>query len=299
MKTENLLKISIVAVAFVAILAIPIFAQTTSAKFKEIFFLGKGVVVSTSNSQDIQVIKMGVAQITVNVAGTDTDVTIGILYFGEDKYVLKDVVNGNGTSQGNIYLNNSVVGNYNLNLISKPSDNIWAGTLTLNGVSYNAYLLEAHRTYTASEESSSVADYCKNNPSDTNCRSKIEDFCQNNPTDQRCIALLNNHCKSHLLDGRCREELGDFCKNQQQNNPTCQGFCQRYPDKCGATTSSTTTTSQVVQTTTTSTTSMATSTSTMMTSTTSVAVTTTTTTIAPSTTTTTVPASSTTTTTGV
>lgn len=290
MKSENLAIISIAIMAFIAIFALPILAQN-SASFKSIYFLGKGVAVNPSNSQDISVVKIGAAELTVNIQGTSTDVNLGILYFGDTKYVLKDINAGNGTNSGNVYLNNSVVGNYNLNLISKPSDNIWAGTITLSGTTYNAYILEAQRGFVGNEEQNAVAVYCQSHTDDSNCRNGTENFCASNPTDQRCVGLLNNYCKDHLMDGRCRQELGDFCKTHLQNNPTCQGFCQRYPETCG-TTATTTTTSL------TTTSSSASTTSTSMSQTTTAAATTTTSTttsVASSTTTSTTASSSTTT----
>jgi len=249
MKAENRFKIFLAAIMFTTLFAVPMFVQNVEAQgvnsqFKEIFFLGKGISANQANNTDLYVVSMGAAQVTVNVSGQSTDVTVGVLNFGEVKYLLKDITSGNGTSSGNIYNNSTVVGNYQLTLVSKPSDNIWAGTLTLNGVTYNTYLLEAHRQYTPAEEKNTVADYCQAHHDDANCRNKIEDFCQNNPSDQRCVALVNNFCKSHLHDGRCREALKNTCEHNSQSEQ-CTDFCKQFPKVCGTQTTTTTTSSTV------------------------------------------------------
>lgn len=292
MKFEKLALISVAAFAFISIFALSILAQNTnSASFRSIYFLGQGVAVNPSNSQDISVVKIGVADLSVSISGTSTDVNIGILYFDDGKYVLKDITAGNATNSGNIYLNNSAVGSYSLNLISKPSVNIWAGTITLNGTTYNTYILEAQRTYTPAEESSSIADYCQGHASDTNCRLKLEQYCQTNPSDQRCIALLNNYCKSNLEDGRCRQELKSTCTS----NPAaagCADFCKAFPKACSPTNTAVSTSS-----TTTLTSSTASSSSTTMSETTSTTSAMATTSTTSATTTTTVASTSSTTTT--
>lgn len=267
MKSEkaNIMRISLAALVLAAAIAVPVIAQSITAtslnpRFKEIFFLGQGLAVNPANPlQDVKVVKTGIATVTVNVAGTDTDISIGVLYFDTDKYVLKDLSLGNGTASGNIYLNNTVVGNFALNLISKPSDNIWDGTITLNGQTFNAYILEARRAYTQSEESQSVGDFCHNNPQDASCTQNIQQFCQDNPNDQKCVSIIREFCRTHLSDLRCRIALGDFCSQHQTNNPTCQEFCKKYPNLCSTSTSSTnqtatTTTSNITTMTTTLTT---------------------------------------------
>jgi hypothetical protein len=234
-------KFLIFALVFVGVLAIPILAANT-ASFTEIVFLGKGVAVNPSNSQDLHIVKAGVAQLTVSLSGASSDVSLGVLFFDDSKYVLKDLTIGDGTTSGNIYNGTSMIGSFSLNLVSKPSDDIWSGTLTLSGQNYNAYILAAHRNYTASEEGASVSDYCKNHATDQNCRGKVEDFCTSNPQDQRCQSLLHNYCKSHLSDGRCREELKKYCRNNTSES-NCSEFCTKYPKVCNpSTTSSTTTT---------------------------------------------------------
>jgi len=296
MRTEKILKISLVAIVFTVALVAPILAenlgiQSLKTKFKEIYILGKGVAVNPSNSQDISIVKIGLASVIVNLADSEINVTAGVLHFGDNEYfILKDVNIGIGTLSGDIYKNNTIVGSFTLTLISKPSDNIWTGTLTINGQTYNTYILEAVRKYTKSEGKDKVAEYCSKHHENKNCREKIEDFCENNPNDARCIALIHNFCKDHLFDGRCREALRDFCyKNLSDDN--CVEFCQKFPKACEpkptTTTVNTTTTSitTTVQPTTTTQVTSTTSTTTTETTTTVETTTPSTTTVQPTTTT--------------
>ena len=296
-KYDNVMNISMAAIVFATALALalaaPIFAQSTpQVSFKEIYLLGKGIAVNPTNNQDLSIVTIGLAKVTVNVAGTNTDVVAGVLHFGSDQtYKVKNANVGNGTISGDLYLNSSQVGSFSFTLVSKPSDNIWAGTITISGQTWNAYILEAHQQYSSSEEKQTIADYCANHQDDENCRNKVEDFCQNNPNDARCISLLHNYCKSNLQDGRCREALRDFCqKNASDSN--CVGFCEKYPRVCGSSTATTTTltTSSV-------TTTSATTTTPSVTTTTSASSATSTTTTTPATSTTTSATTSPTTTT--
>lgn len=297
MKTEKIIKTSIVAIVFTVALVAPLFAQNIGMqalkpRFKEIYLLGKGIAVNPSNSQDIKIVKIGLAEVIVNVSGSEVNVTAGVLDFDNETFKLRDFSIGIDTTSGNIYKNGTAVGTFSLNLISKPSDNIWTGSLTINGQTYNTYILEAQRKYTGLEIKESVAEYCGAHHDDKNCRGKIEDFCENNPTDVRCEALIHNYCKNNLKDGRCRETLRDLCQKTPSDG-NCSEFCQRFPKVCGLIKPKPTTTTVQPVTSTSSTTTTIATTTTVQTTTTTIP--NSTTTVQPSTTTT---ANSTTTTGG-
>lgn len=223
-------KISFITM-FLVILSVPAFAQSTaSVKYNQLYVLGKGLAVNPSNNMDIDIVSIGVAQVLVNVKGSITNVTIGVMNFQNKTYVLKGLSITDSAISGNIYLNDSSVGSFSLGLITKPTDDIWTGIMVLSQT-YNVYILEAHRAYTPSESSATIASYCKN-ANDTNCTGSIEDFCKSNPNDSKCVSLENNYCKDNLQDSRCRQELSSYCQKNASAIP-CVSLCQKYPGECG------------------------------------------------------------------
>jgi len=210
--------------------------------------LGNGLAISQTNPMDFELLKVGIAGVSVTDAnGTETVVKAGVLHFGETKYRLKDVVIGNGTATANIYDINGTtqVGSISLNSYVKGDKEVWAGTLTLNGVTYNAYVIQAARVWKAVEKAEKVKDYCENNPikckavmkalgnilcdpaTDGSCRDKIKTFCEQHPDDNRCKALRLASCALNLEDANCRQDIIENCKNNT-DNVICDKLANMY-----------------------------------------------------------------------
>jgi hypothetical protein len=210
--------------------------------------LGNGLAISQSNPLDFQLLKIGIAGVDVIISNETETMKVGILYFGDTKYKLKDVVIGNGSASANVYDNDTQAGSISLNSYPKGDTEIWAGTLTLNGASYNAYVIQAHRLMKAEEKADKVKDYCENNPekckaamkavgqiicdpaTDGNCRDRIKNFCEQNPEDNRCKTLGVAYCRLHLEDSTCREQIIAACK-LNSNGSACEKLGEVYEKK--------------------------------------------------------------------
>lgn len=218
------------------------------AKIHTMGALGNGLAVSQGNPMDFEMIKIGIAEVDIVLSdGIDNIVKVGILYFGETKYKLKDVVIGNGTATANIYdLNDTQKGSISLSSYVKGDSEVWAGTMTLNGQTYNTYVIQAKRVLKPAEKADDTKEYCKNNPvkcmatmkavgsilcdpakEGETCREKIKTFCEQHPDDNRCKNLRLAYCKTHLEDANCRQELIERCK-QNNTGVECDKLANMY-----------------------------------------------------------------------
>ena len=246
----------IVALSIVVILALSgiAIAQMPHPKIKALHVLGEGIAISASNPSDFKVLRIGMAKISVNTAGTDNELIVGILQLDDMKYALKNIVVTNGTASADVYLNNTQVGSLSLNLVVKPGRDIWYGTITASGSSYNSYIVQAKRNIKASEAAGHVKDLCSDNPEkckelakglgsacnrtdNKDCRDKIEDYCKKNPTDRRCVFAFREYCAKHTDDQRCVSELKAFC-SKNASADRCKDFCQKFKRACGTSTTS-------------------------------------------------------------
>jgi len=246
-----LLVIGMAGVAATSARAEEVGSQGWKPKIHTMSALGYGLATSQSNPMDFELLKIGIAGVDVVVANESEELKVGILYFGETRYKLKDIVIGNGSATANIYDSNSTqVGSISLNSYPKGDREVWAGTLTLNGVTYNAYIIQANRLLKAAEKADNVKEYCQNNPekckaamkavgqivcdptTDGNCRDRIKTFCEQYPDDNRCKVLGIAYCKLHLDDSNCRQELIDKCK-LNNTDEACEKLGELYDKRVG------------------------------------------------------------------
>jgi hypothetical protein len=209
--------------------------------------LGYGIATSQADPMNFEIVKVGIAGINVTGTAGNVDINVGVLYFGDVKYKLKDVVIGNGTASANIYDVNGTTqhGSISLNSYIKGNGEVWAGTLTLDGAAYNAYIIQAPRVWKPLEKAAKVFSYCENNPekckavmkavgnivcdpsTDDSCKDKIKTFCEQHPDDNRCKMLELASCKLHLEDANCRNLLIQQC-NESNNSTTCDKLTNMY-----------------------------------------------------------------------
>jgi hypothetical protein len=243
---------SIVAILALSTIAI---AQVSmpQTRIKTLGVLGEGLAISSTNSADFKVVRIGIAKVSVEIAGTSNDLTVGVLFLDSDKYAVKNISQNNDTASGDIYLNNTQVGSLSLSRVVKPGRDVWYGTLNVNSVSYYAYIVQAPRSEKASEAAANIKDLCSDNPekcastatsikgignicnkeNSNNCSNKIQQYCSNHPTDQRCVSLFRVYCSEHMEDERCITELKLFC-SKNPNNENCKDFCSKHPNVCSA-----------------------------------------------------------------
>jgi hypothetical protein len=273
-------KVLLVLMAALLIMAIPALAdndlggQSSSSKPKVDMFgmLGKGIASLPSDPTNFTIVKVGAGRVSVDVNGTETKVTIGILYLDDQRYLIRDLVIDNGSISGNLYQNDTQKGSLSVKSVMKGNMEVWVGTLTLD-YTYNLYVLEAPRLIKKEELKDKVSEYC-NETVDSNCTGKIADYCGNNPTDTRCLALFKAHCikGNNMDDSRCRQFMTGWCQNNTEatdcrlfaiqrtekyceehastpvcnaiqnrlqnfcetdsNNTNCKGFCEKHSEKC-------------------------------------------------------------------
>ena len=219
---------------------------TVKARIHRMGAFGNGVAISTGDPMDFELIKVAIAGVKVGIWDETTEVLVGVLYFGEDKYRLKDIEIGNGSASANIYDSSGAnVGSISLDSYPKGDGEVWAGTLTLNGANYNAYVIQVPRKLKPVEKARKAFEYCKNNPekckaamkavgdiicdpqTDGNCRDKIKTYCENHPDDRRCEALRLAYCKIHLDDAECRAEVMKRCR-ENLDDEVCERLGNVY-----------------------------------------------------------------------
>ena len=220
----------LIAIALVVLLlGVPAMAQTIPGpKIKSLVILGKGIASSPSDPMDFMIVKFGIGELTIK----NTTLTRGVLILDDEKYKLREIIIEDGHATGKVYKNESEVGSFDVSSVMKGDTEIWAGTLELKGSTYNLYVIEGVRPIRAGELKEKVADYCKNNPDDQNCK-KVKNYCQNNPNDPRCKALFRAYClKSGMNDIRCRHAFITWCKNNPADEHCVPFALQRARHYC-------------------------------------------------------------------
>jgi len=231
----------IIAILIVlSLLVAPVMAQSptvTSAgrvKISSLIILGKGIAASQSDPMDFMIVKLGIGKVTTP---NGTELSTGILKTDDEKYRLRNIEIDDGHATGDIYGNGSKVGSFDVSSVMKGDTEIWAGTMDLNGKTYNTYVIEGARPVRPSELKDKVANYCKENPGDQNCK-KVANYCQNNPEDARCKALFRAYClKTNMEDTRCRQAFADWCKKNPTNKycvsfelKRAKAYCEEHSD---------------------------------------------------------------------
>ena len=237
-KKTKIIAISLIAMVF----AISIVAAETQgqATIHKLGVLGRGLAINPSDASDFKLVVIGIATVRVNILGEYDDVTAGILWLNGERYKLKNINIGNGSATADVYKNDTKVGSITAASVTKDGHIVWHGTLNLNGVDWNLYILELERKIKADELKDKVSDYCKDHTGEGNCqflRGKVEEYCKNNPDDARCKEIFINYCINNLDDSRCRNAVKERCEDAP-NATICQRlevkvakrFCDENPN---------------------------------------------------------------------
>lgn len=242
----------IIALLLITLLLPTVVAQgpLPARMIKTLVVLGKGIAISSEDYLDFEIVKVGIGKVVVIVLGEETEISIGVLLFRDQRYKIKDLVTTNETVEGNVYLNDTLAGSIALTLYMKQYEEVWAGSLTINEKTYNVYILEGPRKIKPLQLGLQVADYCMSQPDkcaelargigrrfcekidSPSCREKIINFCKERPEDRRCKALFISRCALHPFDKECREELRTHCLTDPEK-PVCKDFCEKHPLACG------------------------------------------------------------------
>ena len=203
-------------------------ANTTPALFK-IHIMGNGIAVNPSDLTDFKLIKSVVA----TFRDSNTTVVRGAMVIDQVRYVVKGTIPEEAKFVGELFKNTTKVGDISLSKIEKPDGEVWAGTLSIDGTNYYAYIMGVRKTFTARELAVKLGEYCKENPTDERCngvafvcgsdsigqcQNKIQTYCESHQDDARCKALALRVCKNSTDDTRCRELLRNRCNVTDATN---------------------------------------------------------------------------------
>jgi hypothetical protein len=224
-------KAVLIAVAAMLVLAAPVFAQSLGSQsmfrpqIKTFGILGSGIASLPSDPLNFKIAKLGVGTVRLIVLDQQTELTVGVLFLDDQRYTLKNIAIGNGSASADIYINDTQHGSLSLTSVIKGNMEIWAGTLTLDGTTYNTYILGGYRPIKAAELKEKVSEYCSENRTDRNCGGNMEAFCESNPTDTRCLALFKAYCLrgNNMDDSRCRQYMLTWCKDRNETEE-CRAF---------------------------------------------------------------------------
>ena len=234
--------IFIVSLALVLSLGITIAQEATSNVAPSLFkihIMGNGIAVNPSELTDFKIIKSVIA--TFKNGSNDTIIR-GALVLDQARYVVKGTLPEESKFVGELLKNTTKVGDISLSKIEKPDGEVWAGTLSLNGINYYAYIVGVRKTFTAREVATKMGEYCKENPTDDKCngvafvcgaenigqcQNKIQTYCESHQDDARCKALALRTCKNNTDDTRCRDLLRNRCNVTDAANAVDCGALNR------------------------------------------------------------------------
>jgi len=225
------------------------------AYIRTLFFSGTGITANKTDSMDFFIVKVVGAKVALadkNIVGK------GILVLDDKKYRLTDLVVEGDTATAKIVSPESsvsadgVVGSLELTKIAKPLVDVWAGTMVLDSVEYNFYLIVHKRQFKAEESAEKAKNYCYTHPYDEDCKSvagylckenteecreKVASYCGDHPDDSRCKNIIRSFCAGNLKDERCRTEIKEYCEENPEAdycNSEAVDFCKENPEdeKC-------------------------------------------------------------------
>ncbi len=228
-----------IPLSFAETSAIPLGAQHPVPKvhIAKMALIGRGVAVNANDPSDFSELKIGVAKVAVDIGNVQKNVTAGLLFVDGTKYRLKNSVTGNGTFFSEIFENESV-GTINMSSVIKNGRIMWYGECRLENKTYRVYIVEVSRGFQKSEMSDRLYNYCKENPSDENCKvlKNVKNYCESHPNDVRCQKLEYRYCIRHMDDSRCRAVIASKCKKNDECSVAISAyskrFCSAHPEKC-------------------------------------------------------------------
>jgi len=247
----------LIALLLMTLLVAPVASQPLTAplqkpRIRTIVALGKGIAVSKEDATDFEIVKLGIARVRMSLVNETRELSVGVLWVGDNRYKVKDISLENDTVEANVYSNNTLVGKLAITSVVKQKETVWVGELEIGEKKYTVYILEGVRKFQPVEVKESISEYCEEHPvkcaqiakgiatqycsaekaQTESCREKIVEYCKDHPNDQRCVALKRAYCVLHPEDMRCRFEMRDYCL-KHPNDEKCKGFCKLHPLACG------------------------------------------------------------------
>ena len=155
----------LMALSLALLIVLPVVAQPAPPvaifrpRIRTLVALGKGIAFSEEDITDFEIVKLGIAKVTVRVLNETKSISIGVLWFGDERYKVKDIQLTNETIEANIYSGNETVGVIAIDSVVKHNEVVWVGKLELNGKEYNVFILEGIRKFKPLELKESLKEY--------------------------------------------------------------------------------------------------------------------------------------------
>lgn len=177
---------------------------------------GKGLAVNPIDLNDFSQAAIVIGRVAIPNGTIEGK---GMMQIARVKYRISNIILNEGKLSADILNAETRTDIGNLNLERKSATNIWHGIAAIDGKDWHIYLLNVHRNFNREELAEKARDYCKDNPSDSNCnavagytckdneeecKEKVERFCQDHADDSRCKYLLERYCRLNPEDTRCQ-----------------------------------------------------------------------------------------------
>jgi hypothetical protein len=205
---------------------------------RKIFMMGKGIVISPSDSADFKMLKVIIAEVTL----LEEDFGLGLLVLDYDKYKLKNLNIDENSGTGSILEDDVEVGTFTVTKVQKPETEVWAGTLTIHSTIYYMYVIGVTREFGPVEQGDRVGEFCMMRPDV--CAGASQEICEANPQDSNCIRVMATYCAENRDDTRCRHTIQNICEQDPNAAGCVQGGVQimncircllPHTDLCGLT----------------------------------------------------------------
>lgn len=220
-------------------------AQASNKPIERLHLVANGTAISQSDDFNFMHarIVVGAMKIRESTASDGNIVKrMGVLMLDGQRYHLKDIAVSGKEVSAEIYgpatqtdANSPSIGEIVVKLFEKPGRDAWAGTMVLNGKTYNIYFLSVNRGFSLKEAAGKTGVYCEQNPDDSRCkkayqqcdlnaekcREKAKQYCESSPEDLGCLQLKKAYCLENASDSRCFQYLKGLC-----NKYPGMGFCE-------------------------------------------------------------------------
>ncbi|MBI5229220.1 hypothetical protein HY991_03855 [Candidatus Micrarchaeota archaeon] len=111
---------------------------------RSLHVIGKGIAVSPTNAMDFKIIRIIAGKVIVKTDNNSVVLKpLGLLFLDKEKYRLKEIDFGNESVSAVIFKNETEAGSITITRVHKPGAVVWAGSMTVDGTTYYAYIVNA------------------------------------------------------------------------------------------------------------------------------------------------------------
>lgn len=174
---------------------------------------GKGVAVSATDRTDAHAVKVGVGRVFVATASGRVAAKAGVLFFDGSRYRLANVtVSNESVVAADVQADGTSLGSLTATAKARGEQELWVGQLSLNGTSYDLYIVSAARGFRSDELRDLRERACAEGENASNCTPSKKAFCADNEDDDDCERVLAKYWIKHSEDIRGRKALAAWCE---------------------------------------------------------------------------------------